>query len=425
MGYKVYVLEENEECLKSADCQTENIIQDSENILKMENKFISVQINEDGSYNLTDKKTGYTFKHIGIYEDTGDMGNEYIYIQDTERKTVTTENKPAKITIEENSELRFVVKICQQMEIPEAMGDEILAQRYSCVDPYQREAKRSTKLVLLELETKLTLERNTAGLKIQTTIVNTAKDHRIRVLIPTGLVSDMHMADSPFEVVRRPNRHGKAWINPSGCEHQQCFVAMEDSSAGILVANRGLYEYEILPDQENAIALTLLRSVAEMGDWGYFPTPQAQMQGTYTMEYALFPYEAGKSADAFVLGYGYQHDLAAVETGMNRTTEQIYLPQAQTGILPLEKSFFEWQGEGLNLTAWKKGAQSNDIFVRFVNTMEKDVTLNIKKAEWMQCIYRSNVIEEEKEALPEEKEAFLIVIRPYEIATFGIRPNIN
>lgn len=146
------------------------------------------------------------------------MGNEYIYIQDTERKTVTTENKPAKITIEENSELRFVVKICQQMEIPEAMGDEILAQRYSCVDPYQREAKRSTKLVLLELETKLTLERNTAGLKIQTTIVNTAKDHRIRVLIPTGLVSDMHMADSPFEVVRRPNRHGKAWINPSGCE---------------------------------------------------------------------------------------------------------------------------------------------------------------------------------------------------------------
>ena len=123
------------------------------------------------------------------------------------------------------------------------------------------------------------------------------------------------------------------------------------------------------------------------------------MQGTYTMEYALFPYEAGKSADAFALGYGYQHDLAAVETGMNRTTEQIYMPQAQTGILPLEKSFFEWQGEGLNLTAWKKGAHSDDIFVRFVNTMEKDVTLTIKKADWMKCMYRSNVIEEENEAL--------------------------
>ena len=67
------------------------------------------------------------------------------------RKTVTTENKPAKITIEENSELRFVVKICQQMEIPEAMGDEILAQRYSCVDPYQREAKAVQSLFCLNL----------------------------------------------------------------------------------------------------------------------------------------------------------------------------------------------------------------------------------------------------------------------------------
>ena len=101
------------------------------------------------------------------------------------------------------------------------------------------------------------------------------------------------------------------------------------------------------------------------------------------------------------------------------------MPQAQTGSLPLEKSFFEWQGEGLNLTAWKKGAHSDDIFVRFVNTMEKDVTLTVKKADWMECMYRSNVIEEENEALREESEAFLIVIKPYEIATFGIRPNIN
>ena len=63
---------------------------------------------------------------------------------------------------------------------------------------------------MLELETKLTLERNAAGLKIKTTIVNTAKDHRVRVLIPTGLVSDKHMADSPFEVVRRPKSPWKS-----------------------------------------------------------------------------------------------------------------------------------------------------------------------------------------------------------------------
>lgn len=39
---------------------------------------------------------------------------------------------------------------------------------------------------------------------------------------------------------------------------------MEDETNGLLVANRGLYEYEVLADEENAIAVTLLRSVAEM-----------------------------------------------------------------------------------------------------------------------------------------------------------------
>lgn len=396
IGYKVYVLEEDVddhndvEATATAEAETTATPLCNSDALTMENKFVRVQIHPDGSFALIDKKTNHTFDRVGVYEDTGDMGNEYIYIQDTDRQTITTANLPATITVEENREIGVTVKIRHELMVPAEMGDEIWAQRYSCVDLYQRKAGRSTQLVPLSIDTVLTLEHSAKGVKVKTTVVNTAKDHRLRVLIPTGLASDTHMADSTFEVVRRPNRHGKAWTNPSACEHQQCFVAMEDASAGILAANRGLYEYEILPDQENTIAITLLRAVAEMGDWGYFPTPQAQMQGTYTMEYALFPYEPGKSADAFALGYGYQHDLVTVETGMNRKKETIYLPQAQVGKLPLEKSFFEWQGEGLNLTAWKKGAHSNDIFVRFVNTMETQVTFTIKKADWMKGMYRRN-----------------------------------
>lgn len=74
---------------------------------------------------------------------------------------------------------------------------------------------------------------------------------------------------------------------------------MEDETNGLLVANRGLYEYEVLADEENAIAVTLLRSVAEMGDWGYFPTPKAQQIGTFTLEFEVVPYAAGKTGEAF------------------------------------------------------------------------------------------------------------------------------
>lgn len=108
----------------------------------------------------------------------------------------------------------------------------------------------------------------------------------------------MHMADSAFEVVRRNNRHNDTWTNPCGCERQQCFAAMEDEKGGLLVANRGLYEYEILEEQENAIAVTLLRCVAEMGDWGYFPTPKAQQLGTFCLEFEVVPYAAGETGTA-------------------------------------------------------------------------------------------------------------------------------
>lgn len=83
--------------------------------------------------------------------------------------------------------------------------------------------------------------------------------------MPTGLNTSTHLADSAFEVVKRNNRHNDTWTNPCGCERQQCFAAMEDETNGLLVANRGLYEYEVLADEENAIAVTLLRSVAVMG----------------------------------------------------------------------------------------------------------------------------------------------------------------
>ena len=83
-------------------------------------------------------------------------------------------------------------------------------------------------------------------------------------------------ADSVFEVVTRNNLINAGWNNPSGCEHEQGFVSIDDGEKGIAVANIGLYEYEMLPDLDNTIAVTILRAVGEMGDWGVLPTPKAQ-----------------------------------------------------------------------------------------------------------------------------------------------------
>lgn len=416
LGYRTYYLETAEQA------QDVDVVSADENVL--ENDAVKVVVNADGSYNLLDKKTGRMYENLGFYEDTGDMGNEYIYIQDSGKQVVSTKGMKAEISCVERNAFRTVVEICHKMMVPSGMGEELQRQREMCIDPYTRVANRSSELVEMDVKTVLTLEKSAKGLRVATTICNQAKDHRVRVILPTGLDASMHMADSAFEVVRRNNRHNDTWTNPCGCERQQCFVAMEDAKGGLLVANRGLYEYEILEDQGNAVAVTLLRCVAEMGDWGYFPTPKAQQIGTFCLEFEVVPFAAGETGDAFREGYAFQDDLTVEQAGLERAflrkPGQVK-PELVEGELPLEMSFLAFEGDGIHMTAFKKGQKKDDLFVRFVNNMEHEEVLSFKKEDWMKEVYRSNVIEEKGDLMiPDKDGVYHVALREFEIATFGV-----
>ena len=416
LGYRTYYLETAEQA------QDMDVVSADENVL--ENDAVKVVVNADGSCNLLDKKTGRMYENLGFYEDTGDMGNEYIYIQDSGKQVVSTKGMKAEISCVERNAFRTVVEICHKMMVPSGMDEELLRQREMCIDPYTRVANRSSELVEMDVKTVLTLEKSAKGLRVATTICNQAKDHRVRVILPTGLDTSMHMADSAFEVVRRNNRHNDTWTNPCGCERQQCFVAMEDAKGGLLVANRGLYEYEILEDQGNAVAVTLLRCVAEMGDWGYFPTPKAQQIGTFCLEFEVVPFAAGETGDAFREGYAFQEDLTVEQAGLERAflrkPGQVK-PELVEGELPLEMSFLAFEGDGIHMTAFKKGQKKDDLFVRFVNNMEHEEVLSFKKEDWMKEVYRSNVIEEKGDLMiPDKDGVYHVALREFEIATFGV-----
>ena len=90
MGYSVYHLQETE--TKQAD-NTKSLITGSNT---MENQNIRVEIHEDGSYTLTNLKTGRVYSQIGYYEDTGDIGNEYIMCRIQTDKLLQQRNKAAK-----------------------------------------------------------------------------------------------------------------------------------------------------------------------------------------------------------------------------------------------------------------------------------------------------------------------------------------
>ena len=392
----------------------------------MENGFLRGEIHQDGSYSVTEKESGKCYSHIGYYQECGDVGNEYIFVQDSAKKEFTTRGMAAQIELTEDEAYRCTYRITHKLMVPVGADELLEREQRQCVDLYHRKAGRSGELVELTLITLLKLERGAKGLKVETTIHNTARDHRIRVMVPTGLRTDTHFADSTFEVVERPNRHSETWQNPSGCEHQQNFVAMHEEKDGILVANFGLYEYEVLPDRDNTIAVTLLRCTGEMGDWGDFPTPAAQLPGVHTVAYEILPYKKEEAADAFAEGHLFQTELAAVSLASRRG----YLknPAAYVGekTLPTRAGFFTWSGKGLNLTGFKKKDGDSHIIVRFVNETGEPTKLTIDRQEWFGEMYHSNVVEENlgTVALGEDSR-YRVTVKPFEIYTVGIVPRLQ
>lgn len=419
MGYAAYYLEK---APAAAEALTEKkqSLTPKENVL--ENEYLRVEIHEDGSYSVTEKKNGKRYPHIGYYQECGDIGNEYIFVQNPGSEMIVTKGMQAQIELAEDEDYRCCYRITHKLMVPESADETLEREQRQCVGLYERKAGRSKRLTELVITTLLTLEKSAKGLKVETTIDNRAKDHRIRVMIPTGLQTDSHFANSTFEVVERPNRHGKAWKNPSCCEHQQNFAAMNDEENGILVANFGLYEYEVLPDMDNTIAVTLLRCTGEMGDWGDFPTPAAQLPGVHTAAYEILPYIKEEITEAFAEGHLFQTRLAASSLASKRGYPGEKAENEGEKTLPVKAGFFTWSGAGLNLTGFKKKDGDSDIIVRFVNETKETAELIVDRQEWFGEMYRSNVMEENLGIIASEGDScYHMTVKPFEIFTVGIR----
>src|SRR5699024_12012259 len=122
------------------------------------------------------------------------------------------------------------------------------------------------------------------------------------------------------------------WKNPDKSQHQQDFVSVSNEQESLTIVNDGLNEYEMLRDGRNTIAVTLLRSVGEMGDWGYFPTPEAQCLGERTVSFAIYLAD-GEAVTSYKQAYQYE------------ILWSTWQPGVQDGSLEADGAFVDLQGE--------------------------------------------------------------------------------
>ena len=376
--------------------EKETMIHQSGRII--ENGPLHLTIEKNGTITMEDRKNKRKLNNLHIFEDIGDIGNEYIFKQPFYDQPILSSNK-------ENSEVKVLVdtpeiakiSILQEMEIPVSADERLEKEQQMVVEFRYRKAERSKEKRILQIKTIMTIRKDSKKIDFETTLDNQMKDHRLRVLFPTKLHVEHHEADSIFEVVKRPNHVSKSWENPTNPQHQQAFVNIHDEEYGVTDGNFGLNEYEVTEDGQ--IAVTLLRSVGELGDWGYFPTPEAQCLGEHRFNYSIELHGPEEKFSTYLHAYAAQIPFS---------TQQI---KHHEGTLISKQQYLTIKSETFAITALKRSKFSDKVIVRGFNMSSHLEKLEITKDNGKTVIL--NLLEEPT------KQAVVPIIQPYEIRTIG------
>jgi len=350
----------------------------------MENSYLSVMINSNGTVDVLDKLSGKTFSGMHFFEDEESACGEYNHYTTLNPQIINTMSQSAGISLVENGQVCITYKIELNMLLPEGLRDDVQG--------------RSEKLVNCPITTYVTLFAKSSRLDFRTVVENNAKDHRLRVRFPTGIFSDSVYAEGQFYVQERSIKlpEAKDWVEKPVPEcPNQTFVSVSDNDHGLTLINRGIIEYAAEESSNGAmLSLTLLRSVGWIGR-EYFvtatykiPTPDAQCQGTHQFEYSIYPHTGDwKKAKVWQPAHAFNTPLEIVEV------------DAHSGKLPNSFSLFSIKPDELVVTAVKKAEDDNALVVRFYNISDSKVECDISA-----CALRKaavvNLLEEQIEDLP-------------------------
>ena len=345
IGYRTFAVRKQTASVKTAVRYTDRTA---------ENDWIAVKFNDNGTIDVTNKKTGRVFREQNLFEDTKDQGNLYNYAQPAGDVAATSRNAKAEISLFE-------------------------------VTPFSVTFKAVVPLAIdADITTYVTVSDKIARVDIRTVVTNRAENHRLRALFSTDIEATTVLAEGQFDLVRRTVVPAPTWKNPCNAQRDQAFVTIEADKGGdaLMIANRGLCEYEALRDGHNTLAIALLRCVGQIGDWGVFPTPLGQCKGTYTLEYSIVPYSTEERAAAYGLGYVYAGG-ATVAIGTD----------IHGGSMANATDYVSFDNEFIRMSAFKKAEDSDATILRLFNISEQPQHVCIRLGEMFRHAAQTDMAE--------------------------------
>ena len=378
----------------------------------IENDFVKVAATSRGEFVLTDKVRRKVYRGLNVFESSGDVGDEYNYSYPRRDRRILSTSFGAKVRVVERGPLRAALRVDSTMRVPASATADRKA--------------RGKPLVALPVATTCFLTEDSRLATFETTVENTARDHRFRALFRSGTKAGSVLVDSQFCIVEREQK--KYDVRKFTIEHpaqvapMQRFVTVREKMRGLTLLSDGIPEYELLLDGKGTLALTLLRSVGLLagedlitrpgGKAGWHnETPDAQCQGTHMFRYAVVA-----------------HTAAEIESHqfLNAMAEQFHFPllavRRKGDAIPLQGSFLGNPVVSLVWSALKQSEDGEDILVRVYNTTSEPREALIALDRPIAKAWISRLDETRLEPIDTRGGPATIPVPPGAIATVRLKP---
>lgn len=361
MGYQAYLIQEAVE--------PKEILLDKVDFL--ENEYYQIKINSNGTLKIYDLVNDHTYDSVLLIEDGSDEGDGYDYSPLLEDYIITSKDAKADYQIN-RSRYSTTAHIIVEMKVPKDLTS-------------RKQKKCDTSL---KIEFQIELKQGERNLDITTNIDNTAKDHRLRVLLPTDIWAQASVSDNQFGIIERPVKDMaiESWQEDNWSERPDSiypmlsYVAIKGCPLALLT--NSVREYEVIGDNYNTLAITLFRSVGYLGKEELvrrpgrpsgikMPTPDSQLLKPLEFRFALVIENDHAKLSRLAKDY-----LTPLISYNKMPYNAMKLNEVDFNT-PYTFSLLHENNELTTLSVLKKAESSNKLIYRTFNTNNKEVLISL------------------------------------------------
>ncbi len=368
-----------------------------------ENEFVRVTVTRSGTVDLHDKISGKTYTDLCSFADDGEIGDGWYHAAHVNDETVYSHGA-AQVAKVLSSPSRCVFRITRVIDLPRGVAEDRFGKR------------RSDETVGEKIVMYVGLSAGERFADVRLEVDNAAKDHRLRLMMPSGIAGGESFAGQAFCEVRR--KVGIDYSTQDYCETEQYEKAMNgivgkrgaDGCGLGFVSKSGLHEYGAFDDARGTVAVTLLRcfSATVMTDGEV----SGQLIGKHEFEFLLVPLDGG---------VGYPELLRMKD--MLECEPICSFEAAPCDAVPTRHSYMSISGDSIAASCIKRAADGENgvTVVRVFNPTASAAEGRIDFESAIAAADEVNLNEEFESKARFDENGVAVRLAPWEIKTYKIK----